>query len=111
VIQLTNDGLADEDTWTEYPHWSPDGTKIVFISGIPPKHDIYVINAEGSEFTNLTNNPTVYDDLSWSPDGKMLAYMGYSSGHANIYVMNFDGSRILNLTESEFDYNYPAWSP
>src|SRR5690625_6464055 len=52
-----------------HPRFSPDGSKIVFISDRDHQPEIYVMNADGSEQTRLTNS--VYFDLDpvWSPDG------------------------------------------
>src|SRR5262249_7642605 len=60
--RLTNNAELDG-----YPTWSPDGTKIAFISVRGGEYEIYVMNADGSGQTNLTNNPT--EDLfpTWQP--------------------------------------------
>jgi Tol biopolymer transport system component len=49
------------------PTWSPDGTKIAFHSDRDGNFEIYVMNADGSEQTRLTNNPA--DDIgpAWRP--------------------------------------------
>jgi TolB protein len=48
-----------------YPVWSPDGTKIAFVSeGGIKQYEIYVMNADGSRKTNLTND----SDQDWAPD-------------------------------------------
>ena len=49
------------------PSWSPDGTKIAFDSYRDGNIEIYVMNADGSNQTRLTNNPGRVLDLSWSP--------------------------------------------
>jgi hypothetical protein len=67
--QLTNNSVTDG-----FPAWSPDGAKIVFASGIPRSNpfnpfdetnvDLYVMNANGTNRTQLTNNSV----LDWFPD-------------------------------------------
>jgi len=49
--------------------WSPDGTRLLFVSGERGDPDdpaeIYVINADGTGLTNLTNNPADDYDPNW----------------------------------------------
>jgi Tol biopolymer transport system component len=68
--QLTNDVYKDR-----YPEWSPDGRRIAFHSNRAGKHDIWLINPDGSALERLTYAPApaVYRPV-WSPDGKRLIY-------------------------------------
>ena len=49
--RLTNNSATDHG-----PSWSPDGLKIVFHSDRDGDHEIYVMNTDGSNPTNITNN-------------------------------------------------------
>jgi TolB protein len=73
--------------------------------------EIYVMNADGSGETNLTNNPGNESYPAWSPDGKLIAFVSDRDGKYEIYVMNPDGSGLTNLTDNpEHDWA-PDWSP
>jgi Tol biopolymer transport system component len=68
--RLTNDGTA----WK--PSWSPDGTRIAFTSnetGAIRDSDLYVISADGSGRTRLTDTPEIEEDTAWAPDGSAIA--------------------------------------
>ncbi len=96
--------------------------------GTVPSTQIYVVNADGSGLTKLTNFPWWAVQPTWSPDGTKIAFTGVrpeadfkhgNHGHLvpkrhghDIYVMNADGSHILNLThDGKTGDQTPAWSP
>ena len=59
-----NTGLLDIE-----PAWSPDGTKIAFVSDRDMTWEIYVMNADGTGQTRLTNNFNMEENPAWSADG------------------------------------------
>ncbi|MEG4392019.1 DPP IV N-terminal domain-containing protein [Microcoleus sp. BROC3] len=100
--------------------WSPDRTKIAFLSGAYPKQQIYTINADGSNLKNLTNNPQndVYNGkLLWSPESSRIAYYynnkpGDSSGEQqDIYLLDINRGTAKNLTQKPRNYDEISWSP
>ena len=72
------------------PSWSPDGGRIAFDSLRDGNGEIYVMNADGSGQTRLTDDPGFDGSASWSPDGSRIAFQSFRDGDANpeIYVMN-----------------------
>src|SRR3989442_7570494 len=65
--------------------------KIAFGSDRDGNPEIYVMNADGSGVTRLTNNPATDFQLAWSPDGTKIAFRTDRDGNWEIYVMNADG--------------------
>ena len=113
---LTNDPSDDRD-----PSWSPDGERIVFYSNRDghvidgwSTYEIYVMDANGGNPQNLTND--LNDDRfpAWSPDGKRIAFVSDRDGPAHyfdIYVMDADGDNLQRLTNDPRDDRHPSWSP
>jgi Tol biopolymer transport system component len=80
--------------------WSPDGSKIVFYGGRDDNRDIYVMNADGSNPTRLTNDPAQDRYPTWSPDGLRIAFTSNRDGDDEIYVMSADGTGLVRFTRS-----------
>ena len=88
------------------PIWSPDGSKIAFVSQRGLGSDIYIMNSDGTDQTRLTRTGSA-SDLAWSPMSDQICYR---SGNY-LWLVDVDtGSerRLTNNTEVE---GYPVWSP
>jgi Tol biopolymer transport system component len=107
--RLTNNASLDS-----YPSWSPDGTKIAFVSGRDTggAFQIYVMDADGSGLIRLSNGIGEDAHPSWSPDGTKIAFASTKHGAYEIYVMDADGSNPTRLTNNPgWDDTFPSWSP
>ncbi len=99
------------DSGTDPTQPGVSGTKVAFVSERDGNLEIYVMNADGSNQTRLTNNPADDWKPSWSPDGSKIIFMSARDGKREIYVMNSDGSNPVNLTNNTEDDWVPIWSP
>ena len=68
------------------------GTKITFFSTRDGNGEIYVMNADGTNQTNLSNNPATDADSLFSPDGTKIAFRSDRDSNNEIYIMNADGT-------------------
>jgi TolB protein len=69
------------------------------------------MKADGSEQTNLTNQPGYEATPVWSPDGAWIAYTSDGSAEPGIYVMQADGGAGLKVTAAAIGEFLPTWSP
>jgi Tol biopolymer transport system component len=114
--QLTHDAAPNFST---LPSWSPDGSKITFSSTRDRTSaglDIWIMNADGSSVTRLTEAAGQNGRAAWSPDGSKIAFTstrdaGGANDKAEIWVMNADGSGQQAITSDGAFANTPSWSP
>jgi Tol biopolymer transport system component len=108
--------ITFNDVGDEFPAWSPDGKRIVFVRNFAdffqPDSDIFTMRANGTHERRLTNSPGVNDfDPEWSPDGRRIAFASERDGDAEIYTMRPNGSGVRQLTFNDQFDGHPSWSP
>ena len=110
--------LTDAFEHLGFPVWSPDGKKIVYAANLPDGNifsfKIFVMNADGSNQTQITNNPISSDtNPSWSPDGNQIVFSSTEEwGMNKIYVIDSNGANITLLTTDQNAIaENPSWSP
>lgn len=88
---------------------------ILFTSDRTNNWDIFLIQADGSGLSQLTDYEGVDADPAWSPDGRQVAFRSRRDGSSDIFIMNPDGSNPINLIndpqESLDDEFAPQWNP
>lgn len=114
----------DGKIYNHSPDWSPDGSKIAFARDF----DIFVMDADGSNLTQLTDTADRGEySPAWSPDSSKIVFARmeceefgidvytreiYPTEDSDIFVMGADGSNLTQLTDTEDCSEYsPAWSP
>jgi Tol biopolymer transport system component len=104
--------LAPQVDGPQFSRSADEGLRgtIAFHSTRDGDFDIYIMNADGSRPTRLTNTPDNDIDPIWSPDGKRIAFNRFNSTFSTleILVMNADGSGVTHIADNAFA---TAWSP
>ena len=121
------------------PRWSPDGTRLVFVSDRNGDKQLWVISVGGGEARAITSGKVSPADPVWSPDGRWIAFVGkpeaarpreesdvkvisrlrykqdgegfWDGRWKQIFVVAAAGGRARQITTGDYDHLTPAWSP
>jgi serine/threonine protein kinase/Tol biopolymer transport system component len=117
IRQVTNeqDGACQ-------PDWSPDGTRIVYISPCRQKADsyqgssLYILEVETNTRAALPASLQGDFEPAWAPDGKRIAFTSLRDGYMEIYMIFLETNQIVRLTRSQaisgaLYARMPAWNP
>lgn len=123
VTNLTDNG---DTSYDGKAIWSPDGTKVAFVSDFTAKEghgewNVFVMPAAGTgdeinlatQISDFPKEGKTIDDLAWSPDGSRIAFTrGNNSGDDKVWVENADGTSVFPLEIGGGGAKrHPTWSP
>lgn len=92
---LTDNTANDSD-----PHWSPDGSKIVFVSDreSPGQNDVYAIDLTTGVASLLADTAGNSLMPRWSPNGESILFVTERGRNSSVSVASADGSRVRRLS-------------
>ncbi|MEO0317474.1 MAG: Tol-Pal system protein TolB [Pseudomonadota bacterium] len=93
------------------PTWSPDGSKLAYVSFESKKPVVYVQELATRKRIAVANFKGSNSAPAWSPDGRRLAIALSREGHTQIFLINADGSDLRRLTQSNSIDTEPCFSP
>lgn len=119
--------LTDGKNGYTSPKWSPDGKKIVFeratvtkqyyrdlsrdeMNAMKRSTEIFVMDKDGRNLKNLTNNNFEESAPQWSKNGRTIYFMSQRDGSPNIYKMKADGTEVRKVADGKVVTN-PFISP
>ncbi|MDE0131266.1 MAG: hypothetical protein OXQ32_03250, partial [bacterium] len=109
TIQLTHDEESLDFWYQNVISWSPDGGKIAYARSTGfNKGGIVVMNADGTQQTQLTN--LAETDPTWSPDGTRIVFNRHRQNSLGTRVINPDGTDERQLTNGPRAAGDGVWS-
>ena len=104
--------IADSPEPLMSPSWSPDATKLAYVSFENNRASVYIQNViEGTRIL-ASDRLGINGAPSFSPDGRHLALaLSRDTGNLDIYMLNIAGQVLTRLTRSPSIDTEPTWSP
>ncbi|MCP4312271.1 MAG: S9 family peptidase [Bacteroidetes bacterium] len=120
-LELTSDIMTPEVLWSfgrlGDVQVSPSGEKILYgvsyysIEQNRGNRELFVMNSDGSEKTQLTESPENEYNAIWHPDGERIIYLSSASGEVQAWVMNADGTGKQKISDEEGGITGLVFSP
>lgn len=95
------------------PAWSPDGTRIAFLSYSDGSPDIITLNVNGDNKTTLSLDLFSASSLAWTPDGKQFLFRGNKSfaSTSNLYTTTINDGGVTTLLPGQLNNNFNLLRP
>lgn len=105
--------LTDSTSLVSRPAWSADGERIAFSSDRTGIHQIFIMNADGSNVVQLTSD---YENgyPVWLPDGEQIAFR--TTDQRGLWwwrIIHIETREVTVFSKPSYDFFFqtPAWSP
>lgn len=104
LTRITSGGYSNHS-----PRWTPDHSKIVFVSNRSGPETIFIMNPDGSNQIQLTNSGCNDRNPAPSPDGTLIVFQRPCAG-GGLFLVTADGATLAQVTDNSTDAE-PSWSP
>ena len=102
--------ITDQEGLDYSPVWSPDGSRIAFLSSRLGQHNIFSMSPDGKDVRSIAPSVDgVYSPLVWSPDSRRIAFAlkTMDEPYWVVYVVDLESSSVSKLDAT---VSMPAWS-
>lgn len=103
--------LIASTLWEFSPNYSPDGSKVAFVSNRSGQYEVWTADADGRNPAQVTRlEGSIIGLPQWSPDGRSLAFDARPQANSHLYVVNATGGIAQQITQDTTDVVAVRWS-
>lgn len=95
----------------QIPALAANGKWIAFYSNKSGNDNIYIVDTDGNNLTEITTSPAHDRYPSWSPDGRQIVYETNEGGDQELMVIDVESRELRKLTSNDCNDFEPSWSP
>jgi Tol biopolymer transport system component len=109
----TNSRLTFDPSDDNFAIWSPDGSRVAWVSNRGGKHQLYqrLASGGGQEELLLESDVLLIID-DWSKDGRFIIYTNARQGNRDLWILPLDGDRQpFPLLQTPYDEHRAHFSP
>src|SRR2546426_675593 len=103
--------VTEDTTAATEPAFSPDGSRLAFVSTRDGQPEIYIMDADGTDAARLTNSPAADGGPAFTADGQSVVFHSNRTGHRQVFVQPITSSDAIQLTQEPADNWQPTVSP
>jgi len=114
--------IVGDDFLNTYPSFSPDGSKIVYLTrrrdtnedgevNLLDNPGIYIKDLEGGDEKCVVSDQYHNKFPSFSPDGDKILFASWRGYNSGIYTIDIDGKNEKQIVTDEYDNTFPSFSP
>lgn len=92
------------------PSWSPDGKRIVYVSNMTKRPELYIVSSAGGGEKKITFVGSENVAPDWGSDGRIV-YSSKRDGRYHVCVIDPRTGETLQVTSDYADYEDPSWAP
>jgi TolB protein len=93
------------------PAWRPGASQIAFASWRDGAKNVYLVDADGSHLTRLTDGPGDCEMPAWRPDGDRIAYVRWREGDADLWELDVETGETRPVAVDPYPDRSPTYAP
>lgn len=103
--------LTDRESQSLSPQWSPDGTRLAYISDMDGDYEIYAMDMDSGAVQQVTDNEYRDTGCLWLPDSRRIVYAAIVEQTIRMLIVDLDTGITEPVSQALSTNTFPMWSP